>query len=104
MVTAALFSCLGIDIKATQPNKLLSGPLITTSSVMAPALSFALSDASSSGRLGETVILALLGLGENGPQKTSLPILAEIIKSLRSIGLESEAQEIALEAALAGGL
>ena len=95
---------MGIDITATQPNKLLRGPLITTSAVMSPALSFVMRDSSSSGRLGETVILALLGLGENGPQKTSLPILAEIIKSLRSIGLESEAQEIALEAALAGGL
>ncbi|PPR21998.1 MAG: hypothetical protein CFH39_01488, partial [Alphaproteobacteria bacterium MarineAlpha10_Bin2] len=52
----------------------------------------------------ETVLLALLGLGAGGPENSGLVTLGETITGLRAVGLDRDAQAIAVEAALAGGL
>ncbi|MBT4428585.1 MAG: antifreeze protein, partial [Rhodospirillaceae bacterium] len=56
------------------------------------------------GRLGETVLLALLGLGAGGAENAGLNTLGEAVAALRAVGLDKDAQAVAVEAALAGGL
>ena len=75
-----------------------------SSAIASPALRHNLAAAALNGRLGETVLLALLQLGVAGPGKSGLVTLGETIGGLRAVGLERDAQAIAVEAALAGGL
>ena len=52
-------------------------------------------------RLGETVMLGLIALGPDGPSSLEAISLSTIIRSLRAVGLDKEARQLALEA-LAG--
>ena len=68
------------------------------------AVLYALSEASQFGRLGETVLLALVALGEAGPAGGDPLVLQEVLAALVRAGLEDEARRLAIEAALAGGV
>lgn len=65
---------------------------------------FALEGASGGGRLGETVLLSLLVLGEAGPSGSHLLALERVLTALTNVGLEREARVLAIEAALARGV
>lgn len=51
-------------------------------------------------RIGETIALALTMLGEAGPSGVSTTTLSTVINSLKRIGMETEARNLALEAAI----
>ena len=72
----------------------------------APAMALAngLQKAAKGGQLGETVLLALLLLGEHGPAAAGVATVGPVISSFVSAGLREEARAIALEAVLAAGL
>ena len=99
-----LLSALGRNVSPEQWDPLLTGSLSEPSDIASPALRHNLAAAALNGRLGETVLLALLQLGVAGPGKSGLVTLGETIGGLRAVGLERDAQAIAVEAALAGGL
>lgn len=54
--------------------------------------------AGAAGRVGETVLLALVGLGRDGPQILSTSSLERVVSSLRAAGLEADARALAVEA------
>jgi hypothetical protein len=56
--------------------------------------------AAEAGRVGETVALALTVLGEGGPSQISTTTLATVLSALKTIGMEKEARQLALEAAI----
>ncbi len=60
--------------------------------------------AATGGRVGETVVTALLLLGEGGPAGVSPLVVARVAANLRAIGLDQDARALAREAmaALAG--
>jgi len=68
------------------------------------ALWFRLRDASAAGRVGETALLALLMLGDDGPVAGDPMSLHTVLNRLRAVNLEAEARALALEAVLAAGL
>jgi hypothetical protein len=68
------------------------------------ALLYALDEASESRRLGETVLLSLIVLGEHGPGASHTFALSAVLAALGRIGLEAEARALAIEAALAHGI
>ncbi len=70
----------------------------------APVLDRALREAAGEGRLGETVLMALLLLGESGPDRAGLAAVETVVSALVSVGLKEEARAIALEAARAARL
>ena len=74
--------------------------------VRAPALALAngLRKAAEGEQLGETILLALLLLGDNGPAAAGIATVGPVVSSLVSAGLREEARAIAQEAALAAGL
>jgi hypothetical protein len=63
-----------------------------------------LTRAAAAKRLGETVLLALVGL-EQGDRLTQNPaVLARAVSALCAVGLEADARALAVEAALASGV
>ena len=71
--------------------------------VPAPDIAWAraLEEASTAGRVGETVLIALLGLSGSGADASGAAAMRTVVKSLRRVGLESEARALALETAVA---
>ena len=55
-------------------------------------------------RVGETVMLSLLALGEGGPGQAGAIALTRVLKALDAIGLKAETRALAVEAAVAVGL
>ena len=53
---------------------------------------------------GEVVLMVLSLLGDGGVARIEAPVLHQAVESLRAIGLDQEARDLALEAALAAGL
>ena len=70
----------------------------------AAALAHGLRTAAEAGQVGETVLMALLLLGESGPAAAGLATVGAVTSGLVAAGLREEARAIALEAALAAGL
>jgi hypothetical protein len=68
------------------------------------ALIYALYEASQLGRLGETVLLSLLALGEEGPGKAPPLVLHAVLSALTRVNLTQEARLLAIEAAVANGI
>ncbi len=68
------------------------------------AFLYALEDASEARRVGETVLLSLIVLGEAGPAGAHALALGAVISSLSRVGLTREARALAVEAALGRGI
>lgn len=79
-------------------------PGISTQPLPNAALLYALAEASEMRRLGETVLLALLVLGENGPVNSHPMALNAALAGLMRAGLQGEARALAIEAAIAKGI
>lgn len=60
--------------------------------------------ASISGRMGETVLLSLSLLGEQGLETVRPETLQAVVKALRDIGLQRDARALAIEAAVVNGI
>jgi hypothetical protein len=69
-----------------------------------PVLLRLLSHAATDKRVGESVLLSLVMLGEGGPAQAHPIALSGTLSALGAIGLEREARALAIEAALAAGL
>ena len=98
-----LFEALGYQVPADLWAPLYDGPLQRAAAIPVSALRHGLVDAAQGRRVGETVLLALLALGEAGPAAAEPTTLNVVITALRSVGLEREARGLAVEAALAHG-
>ncbi|MEN3974333.1 hypothetical protein [Emcibacter sp. SYSU 3D8] len=59
--------------------------------------------AAGAGRLGETVLLSLVVLGDPGPGKANPAVLGDVLRALSSVGLERDARAIALESLVMSG-
>ena len=71
---------------------------------LSPHIGNSLDLAAKAGRAGETTVLALTALGEDGPARVSLSALQQVITSLRIAGRETDARALAVEALLVLGL
>ena len=99
-----LLDALGGQIDPEVWDRLLTDERPVQARAPTPALALGLRMAAEEGRLGETVLMALLLLGGGGPATADLATVGPVVSSLASVGLRQEAQAIALEAALAAGL
>jgi hypothetical protein len=63
-----------------------------------------LGEAAAKNRIGETVLLSLVGLNATGLADAEPEWLARAVTSLRRVGLEDEARRLAVETAIANGL
>ena len=100
----ALFESLGETVPESLWEALLGGVQQAGGAMTRPALWRQLGKAAAAGRVGETVLLSLLMLGQGGPGQASPLVLGQVVGSLRAIGLEGPARAIAVEALVAAGL
>lgn len=99
-----LLEALGEAAPEEHWRALLGGVARTNAMVPDPAYLRAFRRAARGGRRGETVMLALLVLGPGGTEGAGADVVAEIVIGLDRVGLADEARQIAMEAALRGGL
>lgn len=69
-----------------------------------PAAGAVMRLAAADGRVAETVLFALMHLGQRPPAEVPPTTLADVVGALASVGLESDARRLAVEAAVAAGL
>ena len=60
--------------------------------------------AAANGSRGETVLLALLTMGEYGPAATDPAVLSDLLVALVGVGLQADARALAIEAMIEAGL
>jgi hypothetical protein len=101
---ASALNALGEYVPDEIWTDLVAGTSHTALMAPYPSHWFLLEAASSRARVGETVLLSLVSLGDGGPARSDAIVLHHVLKSLRNIGLESEARAMALEAIVAAGL
>ena len=101
---AVLVDALGGRIDPEVWDRLMLDERAVAPRAPAPALAIGLQKAAEGGLLGETVLLALLLIGDDGPAAAGIATVGPVVSSLVSAGLREEARAIALEAALAAGL
>jgi hypothetical protein len=98
-----LLDALGYGLPDATWDGLLQGSLTITAYMPSSALVRSLEGAASNNRLGETVLLGLLALGDVGPRGAAPSTLRTVIQAFNSVGLQAEARTLALEAALGRG-
>ncbi len=101
---AAVFDALGEPVPDTLWVALLEGPERRTALAPHPALWFRLDAAAGRAHVGETVLLAMVILGDGGPARAEPMVLHRVLQSLRTVGLGPEARAMALEAIINAGL
>lgn len=99
-----LLEAFGDPVPASNWTPLLDGPPQFSTIMPQPALWRSLANAADQVNVGETVLLALLTLGQAGPAQADPTVLRQVVASLQMIGLDNEARALALEAAVAAGI
>jgi len=79
-------------------------PEVAASLTATPAAWRNLEAAAGAGRIGETLLIVLAGIGDRPLDKLDPAVLHLSIVALRRLGLKDEARQLATEAALAAGL
>ena len=104
VLALSLFEALGVAAGPGRWSALLAEGL--PGQVPAPNVAWAraLDEASADGRVGETVLIALLGLAGPNSDPPGAAAIRKAVESLRRIGLEAEARALALETAVSHGL
>ena len=98
-----LLSAIGDDVRTSDWQTLLDEPLGSRAAIPAPADWFALDIAARELRLAETVTMAALVMAGDLPSFVSPQTLDHVAGSLMAVGLDTEARQLAVEAALARG-
>ncbi len=99
-----LLAAMGEPVGSAEWALTLGDAPRTTAVVPSLAIWHGLTEAASKARIGETVLLALLSLGEGGPGEAAPITLEAVITALKGVGLEQEARRLSLEASLMKGL
>ena len=100
----SLLTAFGEKIPSDDWLPLYEGPLSSAGSHPRPALWQGLRSATEDLRLGETVMLSLVTLGDGGLAQGDPTDLYRVVAALRLLGLEADARALALEAAIANGV
>ncbi len=103
-VLYGVLSALGEEIPPPVQLPLLEGPFRQSTTAPTPALWRQLETAANAGRVGETVLLALIALDAASSESPSPLIQSVVVSALNRVGLVNEARALALEIALAGEL
>jgi hypothetical protein len=100
----SLFDALGRPIAPELWTGLVDVAPSINADIPDASLRFALRHASEAKRVGETVLMSLLTLGDKSIAGAAPLTITTVIAALRRVGLESEARALALEAAIGAGL
>jgi hypothetical protein len=99
-----LTQSIGLNVPEQYWQTLLQPPQRSPVMVPPPAYAPALENAVRGKRIGETVLLSILMLGQDGTLGADAALLSDVVAALRGVGLEEEGRALALEAALVNDL
>ncbi|MFT3811006.1 MAG: hypothetical protein QM698_13890 [Micropepsaceae bacterium] len=99
MIYAAALEATGQPIPAAAQGLLAASPQFAGGSGQVETAELA--DAAREKRVGETILRALVLIGQGGPAKANPAVVIEAVAALSRVGLTREAAQLALEAALA---
>lgn len=99
-----LLEALGVGLPAEARQLLLARPMQTEGQMPATGVLSGLDAAARSGKVAETVLYALIALGEEGPQGAPTPVVERVVAALARSGLFIEAQSVAIESLLGRAL
>jgi hypothetical protein len=99
-----LFDAFGEPVLGVDFAALHRAPATAPAPVPAPLLWFGMREASGEGRVGETVLHALVALGDTDLARHSPVVVAYVAGALKALGLERDARALAVDAAIAAGL
>jgi hypothetical protein len=99
-----LLDALGKTLPPELWQLLLDGPFTTNLPGLSAVWSHGLAGASTDGRIGEAILLTVVGAGETARGNLTVADAARMISALRRLGLEADARRLAVEAAVAAGL
>lgn len=83
-------------------DRLMAGAATGEATMPHAALWHRLGVATRFGRVGETVLVSLIVLGDDGPAQAHPILLRQAVAALRAVRLDADARALALEAAVAG--
>jgi len=101
---AAILQALGEPVPDAVWADLIAGTSHTAMMAPYPSYWFLLDSAARANRVGETVLLSLVSLGDGGPARADPIVLNYMLNALGTIGLVREVRAMALEAVVAAGL
>ncbi|TNE40732.1 MAG: hypothetical protein EP347_03095 [Alphaproteobacteria bacterium] len=96
-----LMEILGVAVPMEARQLIIARPLDVEGQMPPTGVLSGLEAASRSGRLGETVMFALVALGPEGPQGAPTPVVERVVAALARVGLYTEAQAVAIESLIA---
>lgn len=99
-----LLDALGDKVRTEDWLAVMDGPTQVPTTIPQPALWHAQRIAAEELRSGETLLLALVSLGDDFPNRVEPTVLYRVVASLRLVGFDDEARALAVEAALAHGV
>ncbi len=102
-VLMAVLEGLGMPVQQTFWGGLYDGADAADGRMPPLSVWRGLNAAAEANRLGETVLLSLVILGDAGPGKANPAVLADVLKALSMVGLEQDARALALEALIDSG-
>ena len=95
---------LGHEIGTQTWALLRQGPIIEIEQVPSVGIRFGMRDAALSGRVGDTLLFALLTLGHSGITEAGPVTIGSALRSLKHVGLVDEARALAIEFLINNGL
>lgn len=95
---------LGMNVPDKLWITLMEGPKNSKGATPKPGIWIKMNKAALSGRVGETLLTALIGLNHASLEKMDVTYLRDVLFGLRAISLERDARIIAVETALQAGL
>jgi hypothetical protein len=100
----SLFEALSLPISSGLWARVIDGALFSDARGPSDGIRNALRHAIRTKSRGATAGFALVAIGSDGPGPKNLQAVEQAVSGLRAVGLEAEARQIALEAAVAAGL
>ena len=100
---ASLFDALGEPTSGALWRALYDGPTRENSLELSAALRRDLHRAAAKKRLGETVLIALIALQDDGMTRLGAASLSDLVGALHKVGLKKEAYALTSEILLARG-
>ncbi|WP_135079319.1 hypothetical protein [Terasakiella sp. SH-1] len=94
---------LGLNVADRLWLELMDGPTLPARQVPKAGIWVKMDKAAMAGRVGETVLMALQGLGHQNTAHMNSTFIRDVLFALRSVGLERDARALAVETALQAG-
>ncbi|MDV7341381.1 hypothetical protein RYZ26_17360 [Terasakiella sp. A23] len=100
----ALSDGLGLNVPDHLWISLMDGPRLKSGLTPKPGIWIKMNKAAQAGRVGETMLMVLNGLGHDRASQLEANFLRDALAAMRLIGLQRDARAVAVETALQAGL